>query len=90
MPQDNQFQQLILDELQSLRSDFNEHARSTGERLAALEVSVRGLAGNGRPGRVDILEGQVQRLNQWKWHVIGIATGVSGVATILFRLAWGK
>jgi hypothetical protein len=66
-------QDLILDELRALRSDFNTFARDTGERVSVLETDVHGLVGNGRPGRVDRLESAVQRLKQWRWWLVGAA-----------------
>jgi len=76
---------LILSEVQSLRSDYNTNARETGERLAALEVGMYDLRGNGQPGRITLLELAVEKLQQWRWWVIGAAAGVSGVVT---GIAW--
>lgn len=78
-------QDLILDELRALRSDFNLYARETGERVSSLETDVHGLVGNGQPGRVALLERAVERLIQWRWWVVGAAAGGSGVISIL---AW--
>jgi hypothetical protein len=77
--------ELILAELQSLRADYNEHARDTGERLASLETSMKALIGNGRAGRIELLERAVEALQQWRWKVVGIATGVSGLVSLV---AW--
>ena len=77
--------ELILTELQSLRADYNEHARDTGERLASLETTMKALIGNGRAGRIELLERAVEALQQWRWKVIGIATGVSGLVSLV---AW--
>jgi hypothetical protein len=60
-------QDLILDELRALRSDFNAYARDTGERVSSLETDMHALVGNGNPGRVAVLESAVAKLTQWKW-----------------------
>jgi hypothetical protein len=76
---------LILSEVQSLRADYNTNARETGERLASLETSMYSLVGNGQPGRITLLERAVQKLQQWRWWVVGAAAGVSGVVSVV---AW--
>jgi hypothetical protein len=78
-------QDIILDELRALRGDFNLYARDTGERVSILETDVHGLVGNGRPGRVDRLESDVQRLSQWRWWLVGAAAGSGGVIS---AVAW--
>lgn len=78
-------QDVILDELRALRSDFNTYARDTGERVASLETDVHGLCGNGQPGRVALLESAVDKLAQWRWYVLGAAAGSGGVISVL---AW--
>jgi len=78
-------QDLILDELRSLRSDFNDYARDTGERVATLEAQLYPLIGNGSPGRVSRLETAVEKLSSWRWWVVGAAAGGSGVVSVL---AW--
>jgi len=76
---------LILEEVRSLRTDYNAHARDTGERLSALEMGMHDLRGNGQPGRITLLEDAVEKLQQWRWWLIGAAAGVSGMVT---GLAW--
>lgn len=76
---------LILAELRDLRRDFNENARATGERLASLETSMYALVGNGQPGRITLIERAVEKLQQWRWKLVGIATGVSGIVSMI---AW--
>jgi hypothetical protein len=78
-------QDLILDELRALRSDFNTYARDTGERVSSLETDMHDLKGNGQPGRVALLEAAVDALKQWRWWLIGAAAGGGGVISVL---AW--
>jgi len=49
-------QELILDELRALRSDFNTYARDTGERVSSLETDMHDLKGNGQPGMRSLQE----------------------------------
>jgi hypothetical protein len=75
-------QDLILAELQALRSDFNFTARNFSERVSTLESGMHGLLGNGQPGRVAVMEAAVTALNQWRWWVIGCAAGSSSFVSI--------
>ena len=76
---------IILEELRALRSDYNTHARETGERLAKLEEQMHDLCGNGQPGRISKLESAVQRLQAWRWYLVGAGAAVS---TIVAGAAW--
>jgi hypothetical protein len=76
---------IILEELRALRTDYNAHARDTGERLAALEAQMHDLCGNGQPGRIRTLELIVERLQAWRWYLIGASAAVS---TIVAGAAW--
>lgn len=76
-------QELILAELRELRTDYNTHARETGERLASLESKMKFLIGNGQPGRISIIETSLIRLQAWRWKIMGAAAGVSGLVSAL-------
>jgi hypothetical protein len=78
-------QDIILGELRALRSEFNNYARDTGERVSSLETDMHALVGNGNPGRVALLEIAVSKLSQWRWWVVGAAAGGGGVISVL---AW--
>lgn len=75
----NDTQDIILAELRA-------HALSTGERLSALETSMRTLVGNGQPGRITQIEDAVKGLERWKWKVLGISTGGSAVVSAVLWL----
>lgn len=77
---------MILSELQALRADFNDNSRATGERLASLENSMHFLCGNGQPGKIADIEGDVKKLQQWRWYVVGISVGAGAVIPFLFHL----
>ncbi len=74
---------LILNELQALRGDFAEHSTQTVQRLTAVEVQLKGVVGNGKPGRMDLLELRTRDLEKTKWHVVGVVAGVSSVVSLL-------
>ena len=75
--------QILLDEMRSLRADFQNFARDTGERVATLETHVHSLVDNGQPGRVTLLERSVQGIKQRMWWAIGACAGASGVVSVL-------
>jgi hypothetical protein len=83
MPTMTETSDLILSELRELRSDVNENTRQTGERLSALEVQMRSLCGNGQPGRITNIETEVKELAAWRWKMLGICSGASGVISIV-------
>lgn len=78
---------LILAEVRELRSDYNTHARETGERLASLELGMYDLRGNGQPGRITVLEDRIDDLRKWKWRMVGITSGVATVMSGLVTAA---
>jgi hypothetical protein len=41
------------------------------KKLAKLETLLRGLTGNGRPGRIERLEERVRAHDRWLWSVAG-------------------
>ncbi len=74
---------LILTEVRELRADVVANTIANGERLAALETSMKALTGNGQPGRMSVVEEQVKDLQAWRWKMLGICTGASSVISIL-------
>jgi len=79
-------QDSILIELRELRTDFNTHARSVGERLATLEGDLHAVIGNRQPGRLSVVESKLSDLQHWRWKMVGICTGLSSGAALLFHL----
>lgn len=75
----------LRDDLHSLREDLNEHTRVTAERLTKLETQMYSIIGNGKPGRLGVVEDAIDSLKQWRWRMAGITTAVSAVVSIL---AW--
>jgi hypothetical protein len=79
-------QDIILDELRALRGDFNTFARDTGERVSVLETQVKqGIIGNGQPSRLQRAETAIERIQRWRWQLVGVATGISGLVS---AIAW--
>jgi hypothetical protein len=76
---------LILSELQALRKDFNKYARDMESRTTAIETQMYSLMGNGQPGRIAIIEKAVERLNRWRWWLVGVAAGCSSLIGVI---AW--
>jgi len=73
-----------LTELQELRTDFNNFARGTGERVSSLEIQVKHeISRNGQPSRLQVIEDRVEPLSAWLWRMVGICAGVSVMFTVL-------
>jgi hypothetical protein len=53
--------------------------RDLGERVAALEVQVKSIVGNGQPGRLTLVENSVSTLQRWKYWLMGVAASVSAI-----------
>jgi hypothetical protein len=73
----------ILTEIRELRKDFNTYARDMESRTAVLESEMHSLMGNGQPGRITLLERAVDRLNGWKWWLVGVAAGCSSLMGVI-------
>lgn len=78
-------QDLILTEMRLLRSDFNDFARDTGERVSSLETDMHGIIGNGQPGRMALMEQAVGTLKEFRWWLVGAAAGSGAVVS---TFAW--
>jgi hypothetical protein len=76
-------QEIILDELRDLRTDYNSFAPRHRWACVRPGADVHGLIGNGRPGRVNRLESSVQIRKQWRWWLVGEAAGGGGVISVL-------
>lgn len=86
----DQTAELLLDEFRAFRDqEFREFVNSVAAwreessgRLSALEVQAKDIIGNGRPGRMDDAEDDIQKLQQWQHWVLGISVGVSALVSI--------
>jgi hypothetical protein len=78
-------QALILSEIKDLRTDLNTFARDMGERVTKVETKLYPLIDNGQPGRITHIERAVERIQRWRWQIVGMAAGVSGAVSVL---AW--
>jgi hypothetical protein len=56
-------------------------------RLTELEVHSKDIVGNGQPGRMANVEEKTSKLEKYKYWLIGIAAGVSGIVSILVVIA---
>jgi hypothetical protein len=77
---------LLLTEIRDLRKDHNEFARSVTADLAAVKQDVKGLVGNGRPGRVSKLEDDVADLKKAKYYAWGFAGAFGAIAGFFAHL----
>lgn len=55
------------------------------DSLARLDTKMTDLAGNGKPGRVALLEKAVKRLEQFKYLLLGGAIAVSALVHFVFK-----
>jgi hypothetical protein len=76
---------LVADELRALRSDFQEHARATGERLSAIETSLKPLLPNGRPGKIAEIEASIHKLENGKYWLMGFAAAIGGMTSAVMH-----
>lgn len=79
--------EVILTEVRDLRAELNAGLKSNGERLSALETHMRGLVGNGQPGRIQNLETAIAEIKRYKYYLAGIATAVATFASAAFSVA---
>jgi hypothetical protein len=62
--------------------DFQTHVV---DALARLDVKMTDLVGNGKPGRVAILEKTVSQLNKFKWMIMGGAMFAGAAIHFIFK-----
>ncbi|GGH10806.1 hypothetical protein [Silvibacterium dinghuense] len=79
----NDTSEMILAELRELRSTYNDWAQEVAGRLAALETDMKSVVGNGRKGRLESIEEDLENIKNWRWRIAGISTGVSTVLSII-------
>jgi hypothetical protein len=48
------------------------------------------LIGNGQPGRITLIEEAVNDLQAWRWKMLGICTGASGVVSVVGYLLFHR
>ena len=87
---DATIEQLILQELQEIRTDLKQFRTDTAERVSALEVKSKDISGNGQPGRMKLVEDAVDSLQRNKYWVMGVAAGVSGVLSAVMEFVHAK
>jgi hypothetical protein len=73
----------ILTEIRELKNDFNKYALDMESRTTALETEMHSLMGNGQPGRITTIEKAVEKLNGWKWWLVGVAAGCSSLMGVI-------
>jgi hypothetical protein len=78
--------EIILQEIRSLRCEFNDHVKDTSERLASLETSMRSLVGNGQPGRITKIEEDLDSLKGFRYWTLGAGAVLSALITIIIEL----
>lgn len=83
---DESTEKMILSELQALRAEVNQYVRESAERLSRLDTQMVSLIGNGRPGRVGVLEIAVDRLERYKWWLMGASAAVATVASVILSV----
>ena len=76
---------LILEELRALRLEFTAHSLDASQRLTALETSLKTVVGNGKKGRLDNLEDDMDKLKSFRWKVVGAGAVVSTGLTFLIE-----
>jgi hypothetical protein len=58
------------------------------DALARLDTKMATLVGNGQPGRISILEVQVEALKRARWIAGGVITGITIVVSALIHFVF--
>ena len=90
---DATIEQLILDELQELRSDLRGFRaevaawkQEAGERVTALEVTSKDISGNGKQGRMKDAEDRITVLERIWWKLLGGSAAVSAIVAAIWHV----
>lgn len=77
--------QVLLQEFREFRNDITEWRQDTGERVAALEATIKpAIQGNGQPSRLTAVESRVTELEHRRWKHDGMVVALWAV----FTAAW--
>jgi hypothetical protein len=94
---------VILGELRTLQKSVNDLSKDTSERLSTLEArlvpdadvrlteietKIKPLFNNGQPGTLSVTDSRLTALEHWRIGTVGMAAGVAGLVTWLFRIFW--
>lgn len=79
-------EQMILDEVRSLRLSFDEFSSDARERITRLETHDHDISGNGQPGRMKSAESRLVKLESRYWYATGMAAGFIGLVDLVIRL----
>jgi hypothetical protein len=85
---EDQTANLILTELREFRAAVTTWQQDTGERVSALETSVKsGITGNGQPSRLAVVENNqaaaqksLEQLHRFKYWILGAAATIAAIA----------
>jgi len=90
----NQWEKLIFDRLEAQTREFHEFSQGVLARLAAIETELKRLVGNGQPGSIDKMQGQINSQAEWIARRKGeqrqsarISAVVSAIVSLLFGAA---
>lgn len=74
--------EFIRDIVTEIRADVKEVSKQTVENTTILHTIV----GNGRPGRLDLAEANIDTLLQWRWKIAGMAAGLVAIMEVVHVL----
>lgn len=77
---------LILTELREFRAAVTTWQQETGERVAAVETSLKPVLGNGQPGRLAVVESRLGELEKTQWKQAGAYAALATVAVAGWEL----
>lgn len=71
----------ILQDMRQEQRSMNEKLESLGREMSEFQGRFSGLLDNGQPGIITRLAARVERLERFRYWVVGIWAGVTGLVT---------
>lgn len=66
----------MTDQTNELLQEIREDLKFIRDKVISHDTSIKDIIGNGQPGRLKILEEQVEELKELKWKLVGLVVGI--------------
>lgn len=75
--------------LVGLLSELQKDVKQMSDRVSRNDETLKTLIGNGQPGRITILEKNIEELNKFKWKLAGVGAVLIAMMEVMHVLLEG-
>ena len=66
----------MTDQTNELLTEMRDDLKFIRDKVITHDTSIKDIIGNGQPGRLKVLEEQVEELKELKWKLVGLVVGI--------------